>query len=217
MREGAQIHASWDEAPGLIRSRLGLLRGELGAASPLVVGITGPVGSGKSTLAARVGGLCLSTDRYLPDYHELAEDERDEPRHAAISLLAEHLAALRRGEAVDAPAWSFRSHRREGCVRLEPAALVVCEGLFALRPEVREHLDLGVYVDAPADVRRARWEALEQAGVRGWGVERAGAYFETVAEPTFQRYAGEYRGCAAIVVVNEGPTAPDVDCGRTRA
>jgi uridine kinase len=201
---GEQILASWAEAPALIRERVERLRDSGAAARPVVVGVTGPVGSGKSTLASLLGGSQLSTDRYLPDYDALAEHERDEPRHAALDMLAANLAALRRGEAAEAPIWSFHSHRREGVVRIEPAALVVCEGLFALREEVRPLLDLGVYVDAPPGVRWDRWEALERAGSRGWGVERARSYFEQVAEPTFQRYAPGYRGWADIVVLNDG-------------
>ncbi|HZW08876.1 MAG TPA: hypothetical protein VFF69_03150 [Phycisphaerales bacterium] len=197
-----QVEISWDEAPALIEAAANRLRA--GPGRPVVVGVTGPVGSGKSTLASRLGGAGVSTDWYLPDYDALPEHERDEPRHASLDLLAAHLAALRRAEAIDAPQWSFHSHRREGRRRVEPAPLVVCEGLFALHREVRPLIDVGVYVDAPAALRWRRWAAQERAGARGWGVERARAYFERVAEPTFDKSASEYRGRAAFIVANRG-------------
>ncbi len=169
----------------------------------MVVGITGPVGSGKSTLARSLGGVLVSTDHYLPDYHTLPEHERDEPRHADLPLLAEHLGLLREGRAIDMPSWCFQAHRRVGSVRVEPGPIVACEGLFALHRLVRPAVDIAVYIDAPAGVRWARWERIEAAGERGWGVEQARRYFATVAEPTFARYAREYREAADLVVIND--------------
>ncbi len=205
MQGGRPRRAGWEEAPGLIRAaaerRLGA-----DAAGSVVVGITGPVGSGKSTLAGRVGGIRLATDDYLPDYGTLPEHERDEPRHAALGLLAAHLEALRRGEAAEVPRWSFQTHARVGSEVVVPGGLIVCEGLFALRAEVRRWVDIAVFVEAPRELRLARWERLERAGARGWGVERARAYFERVAEPTFERYAAEYRASAEIIVSNDEGT-----------
>lgn len=193
---------------GLVRAVAAGRASGRGAGRPVIVGITGPVGSGKTTIAARlvegVGGVVLSTDHYLPDYDGLREGERDEPGHADLALLAEHLASLGRGEAVERPVWSFRSHSRVGFARVEPGPLIVCEGIFSLHGAVRAGIDVGVFVEAPAAVRRARWERIEASGERGWGIERARRYFATVAEPTFARFAGEYRAAADLVIVNGG-------------
>lgn len=189
---------SWAHAPErivqLLVNRTGLLAG--------VVGICGPVGAGKSTLAALLYGLIVRTDDYLPNYDELPEPERDDPRHADLGALADHLTDLRRGLEVDSPVWCFKTHRRVGMQRLAPRDLVVCEGIHALHPVLRPALDVAVFVDAPADDRWARWEAIEARGERGWGVDRARAYFHTVAEPTFARWAAEYRANADLVVLN---------------
>lgn len=169
-----------------------------------MIGITGPVGSGKSTLAARLAVPRLSTDDYLPDYEAVPYHERDDPRHADLTLLAEHLACLRQGRAVQAPVWSFQTHRREASRRIEPASIMVCEGIHALAPEVRKHLDLAVFVDAPAADRWRRWERLELSGERGWGVDVAARFFNEVAEPAFARFAAGYRDVADFVVMNRG-------------
>ena len=171
-----------------------------------VIGVTGPVAAGKSTLAAQVAGLLnaglLSTDHYLPDYALVPENERDLPERADLALLGEHLGRLRAGEAVDRPEWSFHEHRRVGVRRLEPTGLVVCEGIHALAHPVRSHVDLGVFVEASSAARWSRWEAIERAGKRGMGVERARAFFDGVAEPTFERFAAGYRASADVVVRN---------------
>jgi uridine kinase len=199
-----QHHTSWDLAQPTLRQLIDQAEADKGHSLAVVVGITGPVGSGKTSLAKRLGGVLLSTDHYLPYYDTLPEPERDEPRHADLALLAAHLESLGRREPVKRPEWCFQTHRRAGTREVTPGPVVVCEGIFALRREVRHLLDIAVYVDAPATVRWSRWEQIEASGERGWGVERARRYFATVAEPTFARYAEEYRAEADVIVRNDG-------------
>ncbi|QKK09062.1 MAG: hypothetical protein HND58_13440 [Planctomycetota bacterium] len=193
----------WEDAPDTLAGLIRQAGHQSPADSGVVVGITGPVGSGKTTLAHRLGGTVVSTDHYLPDYAGLPEHERDEPRHADLATLAEHLAALRAGRGIEMPEWCFQTHSRIGSRRVEPSGLIVCEGIFALHTKVRAHLDLAVYVDAGAETRWTRWERIEASGERGWGVERARKYFVEVADPTFARHADTYRRAADIVVLNE--------------
>lgn len=181
-------------------------------AAGVVIGITGPVGSGKTTLAEELrgntGGVVLSTDHYLPDYAAVPERERDEPGRADLAALGAHLAALREGRSIERPEWCFQAHARVGVRPVEPAGVILCEGIFALHESVRRHLDVAVFVDASAETRLARWERIEAAGERGWGVERARKYFAEVADPTFSRHADTYRRAADIVVINDGGTCP---------
>ncbi|GJM18472.1 MAG: uridine kinase [Phycisphaeraceae bacterium] len=189
-------------APGAIVSMLG---GALDADRPAVVGITGRVGSGKSTLARALcelagAGVVLSTDEYLPDYERVVFEDRDDPAHAALDELAEHLRDLRdRGEA-EIPAWSFHTHRREGTRKVRAQTLVVCEGIHALHASVVGSLDLRIFVHAARDTRWARWEAIELAGERGWGVDAAREHFDRVAEPTYDRHEQAYRAAADLIV-----------------
>ena len=175
-----------------------------GVTERVVIGITGPVGAGKSTLAAQLSSCVIATDHYFPNYDVTPEHLRDVPEHSDLPRLASDLAALRRGEDVTIPVWSFVSHSREGYQRVQGAPIVVCEGIHALHEIPRAHLDIAVYVDAPSTVRWSRWESLELSGVRQLGVEQARAFFHEFAEPIFGRFAGGYKSAARFIVVNDG-------------
>lgn len=194
------IRLSWEEAPGAILASADARRRN---DRPVLVGVTGPVGSGKSTLARRLGGVVVSTDDYLPDYESLPEHERDLPERADLDRLCANLTELKSGRPTTTPEWCFRVHRRVGERRVEPAPIIVCEGIHALHERVANLHDVRVYVEAPRDVRWARWKAIEEASERGWGVEQARAFFERVAEPTFGARAASYRASAHMMVIND--------------
>lgn len=208
------LRLAWSEAPARLVDHartLAVARGMQGVdgaeGARIVIGITGPVGAGKSTLAAKVSRCVLATDNYLPDYEQVPEAERDEARHADGASLAQNIADLRAGRVAHVPRWSFQTHRREGFFRVEPAGIIVVEGIHALAAHALPLLDLAVFVEAPRDVRWRRWEVLESTGQRGWGVEKARTFFGEVAEPTFEKHAAAYRAMAHVVVENgeEGP------------
>lgn len=172
-----------------------------------VVGITGPVGSGKSTLARMIvdalGACLLPTDAYLPDYTTVPELERDLPEHADLDLLARNLDDLRTRRRTHVPVWSFHTHKRESLRELIlDGDLIVVEGIHALDARVIHAIDIRVLVDAPSEVRWARWEQIESSGERGWGVDLARDHFQRVAEPTFHNRIDHLRRVADLVVWN---------------
>src|SRR6478735_10107433 len=117
--------------------------------APLLIGIAGGTGSGKTTLSARLvselqGGVALlEHDWYYRDRSGVPAHEReginyDEPAALDNALLAEHLAELRAGRAVECPQYDFATHTRKPATRrVEPASIVAVEGilLFAI-PEL---------------------------------------------------------------------------------
>ena len=131
---------------------------------PLMLAVAGASGSGKTTLAAELartlGGLHFSLDTYYRDLSHLPMAERalqnfDDPAMIELSLLAAHLEALARGEAIERPVYSFAEYIRlpGQSETIRPASVVVVEGLFTLYfPQLRPLYQLSVFVDTADDV-----------------------------------------------------------------
>lgn len=181
---------------------------------PVVIGIAGPSGAGKSCLASalalRLGEVAtLHADDYYRDLSHLPLDERartdfDDPAAVEHERLADDLAALAAGRAVDAPDYDFTAHVRRGSRRVEPAPWILVDGLFLLCwPEVRQRLDLAVYVDADIDTclrRRLTRDVVE----RGRGEESVRRQFERHVLPSRERFLEPSRGLADLVVNGAG-------------
>ena len=139
-------------------------------ARPLFIGVAGGSGSGKTTVVRKLtervsadGISLLHHDSYYRDFSELTPDERaginfDHPDALETPLLVEHLDALAGGATVEVPVYDFRSHTRTPETRtVRPHPVVILDGLLILaEPELRERMDVKVYVDTDADLRFIR-------------------------------------------------------------
>jgi uridine kinase len=150
------------------------------ASRPFVVGIAGGTGSGKTTVAHKLAsampdGRCVTIehDAYYRDQGHLSPDERakinyDHPGSLESSLLIEHLRELRDGRAVAVPIYDFASHTRRRETRsVEPARVIVVEGILVFtEPELRDQMDIKIFVDTDPDIRLMRRirRDLEQRG-----------------------------------------------------
>ena len=165
---------------------------------PVVLGIAGCSGSGKTTLAAElartIDGLHFPLDHYYRDLAHLPFAERvrqnfDDPALIESSLLAAHVAALARGEAIDRPVYDFATHTRVAG-RTEPvraARCLIVEGLFTLvYPELLPLYHLRIYIDTPDAVcfeRRLRRDVEE----RGRTPDSVRLQYEATVRPAAER------------------------------
>lgn len=136
---------------------------------PLILGVAGGTGSGKTTVARAIADALrpraahVDHDSYYRDGSSLSFEARqavnyDHPDALDNALLAEHLGALKRGEAIEKPTYDFKTHLRSAeTTRVEPAPVIIAEGILMLAvPELRELLDIKVFVDTAADIRLMR-------------------------------------------------------------
>jgi len=167
---------------------------------PVVVGIAGCTGSGKTTLTAELartlGGIHFHTDTYYRDLAHMPLEERarqnfDHPSLIESSLLAAHIAALARGEAIERPLYDFASYTRildsNGIALTEtvrPGAYLLIEGIFALHfTELLPFYQLRIYIDTPDEVcfqRRLQRDIAE----RGRTPEVVRQQYEATVRPS---------------------------------
>lgn len=162
---------------------------------PQVIGIAGASGSGKTTLARELarelGGIYFPIDSYYRDLCHLSFSERrkenfDDPAIIEISLLAEHLVLLARGELIERPLYDFATYTRlpGRTEAIRGGAFVLVEGLFALYyPELLPYYQIRIYLDTPDHVcfeRRMKRDIVE----RGRTPESVRLQYETTVRPS---------------------------------
>jgi len=198
---------------------------------PLFIGLAGGSGSGKTTIAEevveRLAGkvALLHHDAYYRNRVELTFEERtrvnyDHPTSLETELLIGHLESLRSGIAVEHPVYDFSKHlRAEKTIRIEPAPVVVIEGILVLsEPDLRSELDLKIFVDTDPDLRLAR--RLERdIAERGRSVDSViSQYFATV-RPMHLEFVEPSRRYADLIIpegYNPAAVATVVELIRSR-
>ncbi len=145
-------------------------RWSTGDGKPLIIGIAGGSGSGKTTIANAMAEeigkdhcALILHDSYYRDLGHLPAAEReqqnyDHPDSLETELLVEHLNVLVHRAAIDRPLYDFTTHtRRVETERVEPRSVILVEGVLVLaEPQLRQLMDLKIFVDTDADVRLMR-------------------------------------------------------------
>ena len=105
----------------------------------------------------------LPQDSYYKDNAHIPLEERlkmnyDEPASIEWTLLCRHLNALKNGETIEMPTYDFITcSRLKETVTVRPREVVVVEGILVLTDkELRDKMDVKVFVDADADERLIR-------------------------------------------------------------
>jgi uridine kinase len=192
--------------------------------APLILGIAGGSGSGKSTIARAIlaalpvgTGVLLEQDHYYRSQGHLPLEQRqqvnyDHPDALELDLLLAHIDALRTGHSINRPSYDFTLHDRAKVgVKIEPAPVVVVEGILVLSDErMRARLHVKVFVDTDADIRLMRRirRDLEQRGRTFAQVRKQ--YYETV-RPMHMAFVEPTKRFADIIVPEGGQNRVALD------
>ena len=189
----------------------------------IVIGIAGGTGSGKSTFTKKLKDAfkddvaVLYHDNYYRDQREMTMEERkkinyDHPDAMETSLLVEHLKALKDGKAIECPTYDYTQYTRaEETVRVEPKKVILLEGILVLADaQLRELMDIKIYVEADADERILR-RIIRDVKERGRDIEGVFEQYLTTVKPMHYLYVDPTRSMADIVI-NSGmnPVAFDL-------
>lgn len=184
---------------------------------PLIVGIAGGTGSGKSTvvrkIAERLPTECVSVIEYDSYYHDNSAVPLEVRHHANYdhpdaldnALLIQHLDLLRAGHPADAPQYDFVTHaRRSEPKRVEPAPILIVDGILLFVDEqVRQRLDIKLFVDTDPDVRLFRRINRDLAS-RGRTLDQVREqYFDSV-RPMHEKFVEPSKQWADLIIPEGG-------------
>lgn len=182
---------------------------------PVVIGIAGCSGSGKTTLAAALtrtlDGTHFPIDHYYHDLAHLPLAERhrqnfDDPELIEHALLASHVAALARSEAIERPIYDFTTHTRTAgrTERITSRAFLIVEGVFALHYAALLPLyHLRIFIEAPDKMcfeRRLKRD-IEQ---RGRTAESVRVQYEATVRPAALAFVRPSAAHADLIVDGTG-------------
>ena len=196
----------------------------------LVIGIAGGTGSGKTTLMNNLirefSGVVtvLSHDNYYKRHDEMSYEERcklnyDEPAALETDLMVRQLESLRNGQEILCPVYDFTVHNRsDETIRISPEKVIIVEGILIFEnKELRDLMDIKVFVDTDADVRLCR-RIVRDVRERGRTLESVVDQYQTTVKPMHEQYVEPSKKFADIIIPEGGRNlvALDMITGRIR-
>lgn len=195
----------------------------------VLIGIAGGSGSGK-TLVARnllreLGSdrvVVIDQDSYYRNLEDIPLRDRDtrnfdHPDAFDNALLKQHLRELLEGRPVDQPIYDYTQHRRLAATRrISDHLIVVLEGILIFAdPELREMMDIKLFVDADPDVRfirRLRRDLVE----RGRSVDSIVRQYEESVRPMYLQFVDPSKRHADLIIPEGGHNRVAIDLMRSK-
>lgn len=182
-----------------------------------IIGVAGGTGSGKSTLVKRlqeafreedVATLCH--DYYYKAHPELTYEERtrlnyDHPQAFDTDMLVEHIRALKNNVPIEHPVYSFVEHNRtDETVPVKPSKVIIIDGILIFEnKELRDLMDIKVFVDTDADVRLAR-RILRDVRDRGRSMESVINQYTSTVKPMHEEFVEPSKRYADVIIPEGG-------------
>lgn len=185
--------------------------------SIIVIGVAGGTGSGKSTLVKRlqeafkdddVATLCH--DYYYKAHPELTYEERtklnyDHPKSFDTDMMVEHIEALKNNVPIERPVYSFVEHNRtDEKVLVKPSKVIIVDGILIFEnKELRDLMDIKVFVDTDADIRLAR-RILRDVRERGRSMESVITQYTSTVKPMHEEFVEPSKKYADVIIPEGG-------------
>ena len=192
---------------------------------PLIIGITGGTGSGKSTVCKAIidnipeeNIATLEQDAYYKDQSHLTFEERlktnyDHPLSFDNKLLIKHIEELCEGKTIEKPIYDYELHTRKQneTVTISPKDIIIVEGIMILEDEeLRDKLDIKIYVDTEDDIRILR-RIQRDIKERGRTVDSVIEQYISTVKPAHDQFIEPYKKYADIIMPEGGQNEVAID------
>ncbi len=189
---------------------------------PIIIGIAGASGSGKSTVRRTIINSLhedisyIKHDSYYKDISKLGVNSGkvnfDHPDSLETSLLVQHLNEVKQGRAVQIPSYDYKTNRRNPeTIIVRPTKAMIVEGiLIFVEKELREKLDIKVFVDTDLDeciLRRIQRDVKE----RGRTLDSVITQYLSTVKPMFHQFVEPSRRYADISLHRGGKNEVGID------
>ena len=161
--------------------------------------------------------VLLPQDSYYKDSSHVPVEERqninfDHPDAFDWPLLSDQVAALRRGESIEQPTYSYLTCTRQPeTIHIEPREVVIIEGILALcDPQLRGMMDLKVFVDTDPDERLIRVIQRDMQE-RGRTAEAVMERYIRVLKPMHEQFIEPCKRYADLIVPEGGSNQVAID------
>lgn len=194
----------------------------------LIIGIAGGTGCGKTTVVNQIINELpneevgvISQDSYYNDLSHLSLSERrktnfDHPNSIDFELLEKHLIALKKGESIEQPVYSFlECNRTQKTVLTHPTKVIIVEGILIMtNPAIRKMFDIKIFVHADTDERLIR-RLKRDVNERGWNLDETLEKYQSVIRPMHEQFIEPTKEYADIIIPNNKYNTVAVDIVRT--
>nr|WP_285853519.1 uridine kinase [Oceanobacillus luteolus] len=190
----------------------------------MVIGVAGGSGSGKTSVTKAIfdrfsdkSVLVIEQDYYYKDQGHLSFEERlntnyDHPLAFDNGLLIQHVKDLIQHKAIEKPVYDYKLHTRsDKVIHIEPKDVIIVEGILILEDsELRDLMDIKVFVDTDADLRIIR-RLLRDIKERGRSLDSVVDQYLNEVRPSHLQFIEPTKRYADIIIPEGGQNHVAID------
>ena len=197
---------------------------------PIIIGIAGGSASGKSTIAEKIVEkfreekkvVIIRQDDYYKDQSHMPFEERvktnyDHPFAFDNDYMVYQVKELIAGKTIRKPTYDYVHHTRSNVTEIvEPADVIVLEGLFVLESEeLRSLQNIKIFVDTPADVRFIR-RLVRDVKERGRTLDSVVSQYVNTVRVMHQSFVEPSKIYADLIIPEGGSNTVAIDLLETK-
>ncbi len=191
---------------------------------PIIIGICGGTGSGKSTVVEKIlesidacNYSIIKHDDYYKQNDNLSMDERekinyDHPFSLDNELLKQNIQDLINGKSIVKPLYDFTVHNRKiETETITPTEFIIVDGILIFEDsELRDIMDIKIFVDTDADIRILR-RIKRDIEERGRTLDSVIDQYIKTVKPSHEQFIEPYKKYADIIIPHGGKNTVAID------